>query len=348
MVRMSRVKQILVKSLALIAASALAAVAFNTLGGIPLIKTAVMAESQAIAEGLPEEAGIHLIGLAAARSFFESGTGPVLDARPPEQYDQGHLPGAINCFVYELEQYLPRVLQQVAPDTPVMLYCSGEDCEDSYFLAQDLKEIGFKRLYVYKGGYDQWLQEGLPVVTGDATGQPSAGRELTVKQVFDFSRYIPGWAWLAGDFLILGYGLLVLLLVRRNELDSRSVVLAAKLVGFIFVFASLHKIASPLQFARIIENYHILPAILVNLVAVIMPWVELFCGILLLSGCLRPASSTVLLGLTGVFILAIGFNMIRGLDFDCGCFGSGHMPPWRVLMRDIGLFILIIPGILRE
>jgi len=341
-------KQIIVKSAALIAVSALAAVAFNTLGGIPLIKTAVMEESQAIAEVLPEEAGIHMIGLAAARSFIESKTGPVLDARPPEQYDQGHLPGAINCFVYELEQYLPRVFQQIAPDTPVMLYCSAEDCEDSRFLAQSLKELGFKRLYIYKGGYDQWRQEGLPLVKGPGTGKSFAGRELTVKQVVDFSRYIPGWVWLAGDLLILGYGLLVLLLLRRNNLGSSSVVLAAKLVGFIFAFASLHKIASPAQFAWIIENYHILPATLVSPVAVIMPWVELFCGLLLLSGCLRPASSAVLLGLTGVFILAIGFNMIRGLDFDCGCFGSAHMPPWRVLMRDIGLFMLITPGILKE
>ena len=139
--------------------------------------------------------------------------------------------------------------------------------------------------------------------------------------------------------------LLVILLLVSKNLDSRAVVLAAKIVGFVFAFASLHKIASPAQFAGIVENYHILPAVLVAPVAVVMPWIELFCGLLLLLGSrLRPSSSLVLLSLTTVFILAIGFNIIRGLDFDCGCFGSGHVPPWRVLMRDIGLFILLIPA----
>jgi len=345
---MIKIKQIMVKSTALIAVSAFVAVVFNTLGGIPLLKTAVIEEDRTVAEGLPQAEGIHLIGLDAAASFIENETGPVLDARPPEEYDQGHLPRAINCFVYDLERYLPRVLNEISPDTPVMLYCSEEDCEDSRFLAQSLKELGFKRLYVYQGGYDQWHSEGMPVFKGDTTRQPLPGRKLTVKQLVDFSRYVPGWIWLLSDLFLVGYGLFVLLLIRRNDLDSVAVVLAAKLVGFIFVFASLHKIASPAQFAWIIENYHILPAILVNPVAIIMPWVELFCGVLLLSGRVRGASSSVLLGLTGIFILAIGFNMIRGLDFDCGCFGTGHMPPWRVLMRDIGLFILIIPGILRE
>ena len=341
-------KQIIFRSAALIAVSALVAVAFNTLGGIPLISTAGGGQSQAISRGLPEEAGIHLIGLAAARSFLESETGAVLDARSPEQYGQGHLPGAIECFVYELEQYLPHVLQEIAPDTPVMIYCSGEDCEDSRFLAQSLKEIGFQRLYVYQGGYDEWSRQGLPVAEGDAAAQSAAAGKLTVKRMVDFARYIPGWIWLAADLLILAYGLLVLVKLGRKDLNSRFVVPAAKLVGFVFAFASLHKIASPAQFARIVENYHILPVILVNPVAVVMPWVELACGLLLLCGSLRQPSSAVLLGLTGVFILAVGFNMIRGLDFDCGCFGSAHMPPWRVLVRDFGLFMLIIPGILRE
>jgi len=338
----------LVKSTALIVVSAFMAVAFNTLGGISLKKSVVIRESQPVEESLSAEDGIHLIGLPAARSFLESGAGVVLDARPPDQYEQGHLPGAINCFAYDPEQYLPRVLQAIAPGTPVMVYCSGEDCEDSRFLAQSLQEVGYKRLYVYKGGYDEWRRQGLAVAAGEATGESLSSGGLTVRQVVDFSGYIPGWIWLAGDLLILAYGLIVSVLLWRKDLDSRTVVLAMKLVGFLFAFASLHKIASPGQFARIIENYHILPAILVNPVAVIMPWVELVCGLLLLSGFFRPASSAVLLGLTGVFILAIGFNIIRGLDFDCGCFGSAHMPPWRVLTRDIGLFMLIIPGVLKE
>ena len=66
---------------------------------------------------------------------------------------------------------------------------------------------------------------------------------------------------------------------------------AARIVGLVFVAASLYKIASPAEFARIIDNYRILPGIMVNLAAVVMPWLELFAGALLL---LRTAQSIIL------------------------------------------------------
>ena len=118
-----------------------------------------------------------------------------------------------------------------------------------------------------------------------------------------------------------------------------------RFVGLMFIAASLHKIAAAQEFGRVIENYRIVPWFAINLLALVLPWIELICGLLLVSGILRPAASLIVLGLTAVFILAVGFNMLRGLEFDCGCFGSVHTPPWRILVRDAGLFLLCLPGL---
>jgi rhodanese-related sulfurtransferase/uncharacterized membrane protein YphA (DoxX/SURF4 family) len=328
----------------LIIISAVIALLYNSFGGIPLIAvnnpTALVRGT-----GLPDEDGIHLVGLDAARTFFEEGRGAIVDARTPEQYDEGHIPGAFSCYVYELETYLPPLLEKLTLETPLLIYCTGADCEDSQFLAQTMQELGFKRIYIYEGGFDGWRNAGLEVETG-STHESGTSREMTVKYAVDFGRYIPVWAWIAGEFALLGYGLLVLGLVLTGRQTGLLTGISLRLVGVVFILASLHKIVSPEQFAAVVDNYRILPPWLVNIPAIIMPWLELIAGIILLSGRCRGQSALVLAGLTLVFILAISYNMARGVEFDCGCFGSGHTPPWRVLLRDVGLLLCCIPALI--
>jgi rhodanese-related sulfurtransferase len=49
---------------------------------------------------------------------------------------------------------------------PIVVYCSGGDCEDSHMLAQKLWGIQFNNVYVYKDGFPDWQQHGAPVHTG--------------------------------------------------------------------------------------------------------------------------------------------------------------------------------------
>ncbi len=319
-----------------------AALLYNSFGGIALIAPAdtVM---RALGQGLPEQDGIHLVGLDAARKFLDEQRGLVVDARSPEQFAQGHLPGAVNCFVYELEVFLPPLLEQASLEQPMLLYCAGEDCEDSRFLAQTMQELGFGLLYVFEDGISGWRAAGLEVETGVGGGQPGAGK-LTLKRMIDFSRYVPGWLWIAAEFVLLAFGILLVAYTLKGRPDAFPALVGVKLVGLVFVMASLHKISSPVQFADIVDNYRILPPLFVNFVAVVLPWVELLCGILLLAGFIRGGCALVLAGLTLVFIVAISFNIARGLDFDCGCFGSGYTPPWRLLVRDIGLLFCCVPA----
>jgi uncharacterized membrane protein YphA (DoxX/SURF4 family) len=116
------------------------------------------------------------------------------------------------------------------------------------------------------------------------------------------------------------------------------------ILGGVFVYASVGKIADPHAFALTLFNYQLLPAELVNLSAIILPWVEMLCGVLLILGVQPLPAATVLNALLIVFAVAIGYNLARGLDFHCGCFSTS--PEARsagmvTLARDL---ILLIPG----
>ncbi len=122
--------------------------------------------------------------------------------------------------------------------------------------------------------------------------------------------------------------------------------LSRLIVGGIFVYASIHKIIHPALFAEIIYNYKILPTQLVNVAALTLPWVELVSGVLLIVW--RPLafpSTLILTALTLIFMSAIGFNLARGLDFQCGCFSDSpdaQAAGFETLIRDIALLAPVL------
>ena len=117
-------------------------------------------------------------------------------------------------------------------------------------------------------------------------------------------------------------------------------------VGSVFIYASLHKIADPAQFAKIIYGYGLFPAISINLIAILLPYVEIVMGIALIFGVYPRAASVVLSGILFVFVVAISINLIRGHEFDCGCFsfknaGMTHST-FLLLLRDIAYFLICL------
>ena len=91
----------------------------------------------------------------------------------------------------------------------------------------------------------------------------------------------------------------------------------------VLAYAGITKLTEAWSFAETIANYHLLPAQANQIAAVVMPWVECLCAILLLCGVwVRPAA-LVAAGLFGVFAGAVISALWRGLDIECGCFGSG-------------------------
>jgi putative oxidoreductase len=99
----------------------------------------------------------------------------------------------------------------------------------------------------------------------------------------------------------------------------------------------------PAQFARIIYNYHLLPGNLINLAAIIMPWVEFICGVALILGIYRGGATLVLNTLLVVFLIAIVVNLVRGVNLECGCFSvssKAKSSAWNLIFRDIGYLIV--------
>jgi len=109
--------------------------------------------------------------------------------------------------------------------------------------------------------------------------------------------------------------------ILKKYLGNKYLVLVSRLaLGFIFVYASTDKIAHPGEFAEMINNYRILPLFTVNIVAIILPWIELLCGLLLISGIFTRSSALLISGLLVVFTAAMLASVLRGLDISCGCF----------------------------
>ena len=110
--------------------------------------------------------GIVFIDIGKAKEFFNEGK-PIIDARTAEAYREGHIPGAYLLDYYEMGRYMNKVLMHLSMDEDIMLYCSGYTCDDSELLARELYTMGFTKLYVYKGGFDEWEESGMPVEGGD-------------------------------------------------------------------------------------------------------------------------------------------------------------------------------------
>jgi len=114
------------------------------------------------------------------------------------------------------------------------------------------------------------------------------------------------------------------------------------ILGFVFIFAAVSKASEPEEFARAIANYKLLPIFLINILAITLPWIELCAGILLVFGISVKENSAVLSGLLLVFIIAIAISLARGLNIDCGCFGTvgGTKVGIQKLLENFGLLLL--------
>ena len=115
------------------------------------------------------------------------------------------------------------------------------------------------------------------------------------------------------------------------------------ILGIVFIYASFHKILYPAAFAETVYLYQILPDWLINLTALVLPWLELFLGAFLIIGLWMPGAVVISNLLFIIFMGALSYNMARGLDISCGCFSTsptaGAADIWTVL-RD-GMFLAV-------
>lgn len=104
-----------------------------------------------------------------ARRLFDQGA-LFLDARRSSVYRDGHIARARSMAVWEADvDDKVKAFFEEGHDSnaPLVVYCSGGDCEDSHQLAQKLWGAGFDAVFVYKDGFPDWQRRGWPVEKGD-------------------------------------------------------------------------------------------------------------------------------------------------------------------------------------
>lgn len=114
-------------------------------------------------------------------------------------------------------------------------------------------------------------------------------------------------------------------------------------IGGIFIYAGMSKVHYPGEFAENLAAYQILPYWVVNFVAVILPWIEIICGLFLIIGLKSRVSASIIGLLLIVFIIGIFINLLKGTPISCGCFDSiGAQIRWKDVFRDLGWFVLTL------
>ncbi|MGD2053504.1 MAG: metalloregulator ArsR/SmtB family transcription factor [Gammaproteobacteria bacterium] len=82
----------------------------------------------------------------------------VIDVRPNVEFAAGHVPGATNIPLSELEQHL----EQLDPEQEIVAYCRGPHCVLAFDAVAKLREKGFRARRL-QDGFPEWKTAGLPV-----------------------------------------------------------------------------------------------------------------------------------------------------------------------------------------
>ena len=104
-----------------------------------------------------------MIDLARFHDLTQSGA-VVLDARPELFYRVGHVPGArsLSRAAFETDYARLRASLELRRRETVVVYCAGDECEDSHMVASALQKLGYTEVLIFAGGWEEWQRAGLP------------------------------------------------------------------------------------------------------------------------------------------------------------------------------------------
>jgi rhodanese-related sulfurtransferase len=108
--------------------------------------------------------GIRTFNLQQAYALHQTGKTLFIDARPPEEYRELHIEGAVNLTAGQLEgRMAPDFIINLDANRPIIVYCGHEDCHASLQVAELLQNRGFFQVAVFMGGFRAWDEAGYPV-----------------------------------------------------------------------------------------------------------------------------------------------------------------------------------------
>jgi putative oxidoreductase len=148
----------------------------------------------------------------------------------------------------------------------------------------------------------------------------------------------------------------------RHLILKLIIFLSAYYLSLTFIAASLDKIIDPLTFSKMISNYDITPYWTNNFVALILPWLELICGLILFFGILynnntnkndkniffqyQEVANNIIILMLVWFIFILTIAIVRGLDIDCGC-GLSETKTLPIIKLKEDIYLLILSFIIK-
>ncbi len=116
-----------------------------------------------------EEGDPPFISLDEAAAIYQDKRAVFIDAREPEDFAYGHIMGAINIAydylpIENLEVFWDSVASEIPRNRPLVIYCSGSECESSLSLGRDMAAFGWTEVHVFYGGWREWERAELPLV----------------------------------------------------------------------------------------------------------------------------------------------------------------------------------------
>ena len=107
--------------------------------------------------------GIEIRTVDKARKLYDLGEYIFVDARSRDDYQQGHIKGAVSLPLGQFEEEIAAFLTSYPTARSIITYCSGRTCEDSHLLAEYLMASGYDNINVFIDGFSGWEAEGHPI-----------------------------------------------------------------------------------------------------------------------------------------------------------------------------------------
>jgi rhodanese-related sulfurtransferase len=108
--------------------------------------------------------GVRTFNLEQAYALFQEHNALFVDARPPGEYRELHIEGAINLTAEQFNNTnITELFKKIDSPQVIIVYCAHEDCHASLQVAELLQNHGFTQAGVFMGGFRAWDEAGYPV-----------------------------------------------------------------------------------------------------------------------------------------------------------------------------------------
>ncbi len=107
---------------------------------------------------------IKVVPLSVALEKFQTLETIFVDARSTDEFEAGHVSGAVSVPFQSLEDYFPAIVELLDGGKELLVYCANRECDDSLMLAIELQAMGASNLVLYVDGFEAWEKYGGEVV----------------------------------------------------------------------------------------------------------------------------------------------------------------------------------------